>query len=87
MLCRIIVMASARCNSSTVTNPECFTVSDSIQCQTEVNEVLSASSEVGRVVRQQMVEWDNKKTELVTGKECFGFIYSSKSQLVIDMTK
>ena len=80
-------MASARFNSSTVTNPEYFTESDSTQCQTEVNEVLSASSEVGTVVRQQMVEWDGKKTELVTGKEWFGFIYSSKSELVIDMTK
>ena len=86
VLCRIIVMASARCNSSTVTNPESFTVSNSTQCQTEVNEVLSGSSEVGTVVRQQMVEWDDKKAELVTGKEYFCFIYSSKSELVIDMT-
>ena len=87
MLCRIIVMASARCNSSTVTNPECFTVSDSTQCQTEVNEVSSVSSELVTAVRLQMIEWDDKKTELVTGKESFGCIYSSKSELVIDMTK
>jgi len=77
-------MARARCNSSTVTNPECFTVSNS---QTEGSEVSPVSSEVGTVVRQQMVEWDDKKTELVTGKEYFGFIHSSKSELVINMIK
>ena len=49
-------MASARCNNSTVTNPEYFTVSNSTRYQTEVNEVLSASAEVETVVRQQMVE-------------------------------
>ena len=34
-----IVMASASCNSSLVTNPECFTLSDSTQYSTEVNEM------------------------------------------------
>ena len=81
-------MAKARCNSSVVTNPECFTVFDSTQCQTEVNKVSPASSELVTVVRQQMIKWEDKtKTELVTGKECFGCIYSSKSELIIDISK
>ena len=77
-------MASARCSSSVVTNPECFTVFDFTQCQTEVNEVSPANSELVTVVRQQMIEWDDRKTELVTGKECFTCIYSSKSELVLN---
>ena len=77
-------MASARFNSSTVTNPECF-IDNSTQCQ--VNEVLSVSLEAGTVVRQQIVEWKDKKMEQVTRKESFGSIYSKKSELVIDMTK
>ena len=78
-------MARARCNSSTVTIPEYFTVSDSTHCYTEVNP--STSSEVVTGVRQKMVEWEDKKTELVTGKECFSFINSLNSELVVSMIK
>ena len=74
-------MAKARCNSSVVTI-------DFIQCQTEVNVVSPPSSELVTVVRQQVIKWDDKtKTELVTGKESFGCIYYSKSELVINISK
>ena len=60
-------MASARCNSSVLTSPECFTMSDSNQCYTEVNEVSSAGSEIVTGVTKHMhVEWDDKKTELIS---------------------
>ena len=77
-------MARARCNSSTVISPEYFTVSDSTQCYTEVS---SASLELVTGVTQKMVEWDDKKTELVTGKQCFSFINSLNSELVANMIK
>ena len=54
-----------------MTSPECFTVSDSTQCYTEVNEVSSANSELVTGVRQQIVEWEDKKIELVTEKESY----------------
>ena len=77
-------MASTRSNSSVLTSPECFTVSDSTQCYTEVNEVSSAGSEIVTGVTQPIrVEWEDKKTELVTGKECFSFINSLNSELVV----
>ena len=77
-------MASARSNSSVLTSPECFTVSDSTRCYTEVNEVSSAGSEIVTGVTQHMhVEWDDKKTELVTGKEWFSFNNSLNSELVV----
>ena len=68
-----------------MTSPEYFTVSDSTQCYTEVNP--SANSEVVTGVRQQMVEWEDEKTELVTGKECFSLINSLNSELVVNMIK
>ena len=81
-------MAKARCSSSVVTNPECFIVFNSTQCQTKVNVASPPSSELVTVVRQQMIKWDDKtKTELVTGKESFGCIYCSKSELVINISK
>ena len=77
-------MASARSSSSVLTNPECFTVSGSNQCYTEVNEVPLAGSEIVTGVTKHMhVEWDDKKTELVTGKECFSFMNSLNSELVV----
>ena len=78
-------MASARSNSSVLTNPEYFTVSDSTQCYTEENEVSSAGSVIvtGVTNTSVHVEWDDKKTELVTGKECFSFINSLNSELVV----
>ena len=77
-------MASARSNSSVLTNPEYFTVSDSTRFYTEVNEVSSAGSVIVTGVTKHIhVEWDDKKTELVTGKECFSFINSLNSELVV----
>ena len=81
-------MARARYNSSAVTSPEYFTVSDqSTQYYTEVNEVSSASSELVTGVTQQTVKWEDEKTVLVTGKECFSFINSLNSELVVSMIK
>ena len=77
-------MASARSNSSVLTSPECFTASDSTRCYTEANEVPSAGSEIVTGVTKHMsVEWDDKKTELVTGKEYFSFINSLNSELAV----
>ena len=76
-------MARARCNSSAVISPGCFTVSDS----TQHSEVTSASSELVTGVRQKIVEWEDKKKELVTGKECFSFINSLNSELVVNLIK
>ena len=79
-------MASARSSNSVMTSPECFTVSDSTQCYTEVNEVPSAGSViVTGVTKHKRVERDDKKTEIVTGKECFSFINSLNSELVVSV--
>ena len=73
--------ATSNSDSAVVINSECLTLP---QCCTEVNEVSSATSEMVMVVTQQIVEWDDKKTELVTGKEHFRYIHFSNSELVID---
>ena len=64
-----IVMASATSSSSLVTNPECFTLSDSTQCSTEVNEMYipPATSEIVIAVQKMIV--DDNQTELIIGKE------------------
>ena len=78
-------MASARSSSSLVTNSECFTLSDSTQCSTEVNEMYipPATSEIVIAV-QKMVDDDNQ-TELVIGKDHFIPVNFSNSELVRDM--
>ena len=72
-------MAAATSNSDSA-EVECLSLP---QCCTEENEVSSATSEMVMVVAQPMVEWDDKKTELVTGKEHFRYIQFSNSELVI----
>ena len=79
-----IVMASASCNSSLVTNPECFTLSDSTQYSTEVNEMYipPATSEIVIGVQKMIVD-DYNQTELVIGKEHFIPVSFSNSELVL----
>ena len=59
-------MASATSNSSILTNPECYTLSDSTQCSTELNEASTTSKMV--VVTCKIIKLDDKQIQLVTGR-------------------
>ena len=78
-------MASARRSSSLVTNSECFTLSDSTQCSTEVNEVYipPATSEIVIIVQKMIV--DDNQTELIIRKEHFIPVNFSNSELVFNL--
>ena len=75
-------MASATSNSSILTNPECYTLSDSTQCSTEPNEASTALKTI--VVKRKTVKLDNhdKQTQLVTGKNICIPIHFPDSELV-----
>ena len=51
-------MASVTSNSSILTNPECYTLSDSTQCSTELNEASTTSKMVA--VTCKTVKLDDK---------------------------
>ena len=61
-----------------VETDDCHTVPYSIQCCSELNEVLVASQLV--VATYKVVEWKNKQGELVTGKENFIPLHFSDSK-------
>ena len=73
-------MASATSNSSILTNPECYTLSDSTQCSTELNEASTTSKMVS--VTCKLVELDNERTQLVTGRNICIPIHFPNSELV-----
>ena len=75
-------MASATSNSSILTNPECYTLSDSTQCPNHdgLNEASTTSKMV--VVTHKMVNVDDKQTQLVTGKNICIPIHFPNSELV-----
>ena len=63
-------MARATSSSTILKNPECFTLSNSTQCCTELNEISSTAEMV--VATNKMVKKDDEQTaghELVIGKE------------------
>ena len=70
-------MASATSNSSILTNPECYTLSDSTQCSTELNEASTTSKTI--VATCKTVKLDAKQTQLVTGKT-FASLFTSLTQ-------
>ena len=65
----IIGMASATSSSTNILkNPECFILTNSTQCYTELNEIPSTAEMV--VATNKMVKKDDKQSaELVIGKE------------------
>ena len=73
-------MASATSNSSILTNPECYTFSDSMQCSTKLNQASTTSKVI--VVTCKTVELDDKQTQLVTGKNIYIPIHFPNSELV-----
>ena len=73
-------MASATSNSSILTNPECYTLSDSTQCSTELNEASTTSKMVS--VTCKTVKLDDKQTQLVTGRNICIPIHFPNSELV-----
>ena len=72
-------MASATSNSSILTNPECYTLSDSTQCSTELN--ASTTSKMVAVTCK-MVKLDDKQTQLVSGRNICISIHFLNSELV-----
>ena len=73
-------MASATSNSSILTNPECYTLSDSTQCSTELNEASSTSKMA--VVTCKTVKLDDKQTQLVTERNICIPIHFPNSEIV-----
>ena len=73
-------MASDTRNSSILTNPECYILSCSTQCSTELNEVSTTSKMI--VVTHKTVKLDDKQTQLVTGKNICIPIHFPNSELV-----
>ena len=71
-------MASATSNSSILTNPECYTLSDSTQCSTELNEASTTS----KMIVHKTVKLDDKQTQLVTGNNIGIPIHFPNSELV-----
>ena len=65
---------------STLKNPDCYTLSTTIQCFSETNEVPTATELV--VVTHKMIECDDKHRELVIGKETVIPLHFSDSELV-----
>ena len=57
-------MASATSNNSILTNPECYTLSDSTQCSTELNEASTTSKMI--VVTCKTVKLDDKETHAIS---------------------
>ena len=73
-------MASATSNSSILTNPECYTLSDSTQCSTELNEASATSNMM--IITCKTVKLDAKRTQLVTGINICIPIHFPNSELV-----
>ena len=73
-------MTSATSNSSILTISECYTLSDSTQCSTELNEASHTSKMI--VVTHKIVKLDDKHTQIVTGKNICISIHLPNSQLV-----
>ena len=78
-------MASAESNSSILTSPECYVLSDSTQCCTEQNE--APPTEMVIATNKMMIEQDDddddEQAELVIGKELLIPIHLINSELVV----